>query len=122
VVDYAPSRWRASVIPAVIRLRMTSRSNTAITAGRPAKARPCRRREGPRAFVSETHPTLAAVRSRYVVMKSTTMVCGARGNLLDGVCHRPVPLGGKLAQGTDLPGKNVLVMGRHTGIRGDAHG
>jgi len=50
------------------------------------------------------------------------MVCGARGNLLDGVYHRPVPLGGKLAHGIDLHGSGVLIMHRNTGIKGGAHG
>jgi hypothetical protein len=51
-----------------------------------------------------------------------TMICGARGNLLDGVCHRPVPSGGTLAQGVHLHGEGVLIVRGDTGIEGSAHG
>lgn len=51
-----------------------------------------------------------------------TMVCGARGNLLDGVRHRPVPSGSELAHGVQLHGQGVLIVRGDTGIEGDAHG
>src|SRR5262252_8907739 len=68
---WAFPRLRASVMPALIRSRIKSRSNSANTARKPAKARPAGVVRS-RASVNETKPTPRAVSSCSVVIKSTS--------------------------------------------------